>query len=169
MTPQIDLSVSCVAWRTDLPDLDQLVLDTVTAALDAVPMAWADRTLEVHLDFLDDHRQQQLNRDFRGQDRCTNVLAFANMEGDEILDVATLPPAMPIVLGDVTLAHGWVRAEAQNQQKPLNFHVRHLIVHGVLHLLGYDHIADSEANDMEAREVAILAGLGVPDPYLLKT
>ena len=76
-----------------------------------------------------------------------------------------LPAGAPLLLGDVVLAFETVRREAAEQQKPLADHLRHLVVHGVLHLLGYDHAEPAAAEAMEAREIAILAELGVPNPY----
>lgn len=108
----------------------------------------------------DDAEQRRLNRDYRGQDKPTNVLSFALAGPGE-----TPPPGAPLLLGDVVLARETVAREAAEQQKPLADHLQHLVVHGVLHLLGYDHENDTEAAIMEKSEVAILARLGVPDPY----
>nr|WP_293899188.1 rRNA maturation RNase YbeY [Phenylobacterium sp.] len=101
----------------------------------------------------DDATVRDLNARFRGQDAATNVLSF---------------PAAPNPedhLGDVALAYGVCAREAAEQGKPFGHHLQHLTVHGVLHLLGYDHIGDDEAEAMEGLERAVLAGLGVPDPY----
>jgi probable rRNA maturation factor len=105
-------------------------------------------------------QQRRLNRDYRGHDAPTNVLAF------QVWDPAThLPRAVPILLGDVVLACETVAREASEQNKPIDDHLRHLVVHGVLHLLAYNHVRRAEATKMEALETAILAKLGVPDPY----
>jgi probable rRNA maturation factor len=105
----------------------------------------------------DDVEQRRLNRDYRGKDAPTNVLAFPI--GD------AMPGGGPVMLGDVVLAFETVAREAGEQKKPLADHLQHLVAHGVLHLLGFDHETDAEAQVMEARETEILAGLGVPDPY----
>jgi probable rRNA maturation factor len=107
----------------------------------------------------DDAEQQRLNRTWRGKDAPTNVLAFA------IGDPAGAAADAPVLLGDVALAFEIVAREAAAQHKPLADHLRHLVVHGVLHLLGFDHQSDADAAIMEAREVEILQSLGVPDPY----
>ena len=108
----------------------------------------------------DDAEQRQLNRDWRGIDRPTNVLAFPAWAPG-----AQLPRDAPLLLGDVVLAFETVAREADEQDKPLADHFGHLIVHGVLHLLGYDHASDMEAVEMERLETSILAELGVADPY----
>lgn len=99
-----------------------------------------------------DEQVRVLNRDYRGNDKPTNVLSF--------------PAAQPAdYLGDIALAYGVARREAEVAGKPLQHHVLHLTVHGVLHLLGYDHEDPREAEAMESLETAILAGMSVPDPY----
>jgi probable rRNA maturation factor len=103
-----------------------------------------------------------LNRDWRGQDKPTNVLAFpAGM------DEAAAPGA-PLLLGDVVLAYETVAAEAAAQGKDFAAHLRHLIVHGVLHLVGHDHDEAAAAERMEAVERTILAGFGIADPYAIE-
>ena len=108
----------------------------------------------------DDAEQRRLNRTWRGKDAPTNVLAFPAADPD-----MPVPSGAPLLLGDVVLAFETVRREAVEQNKPFADHLRHLVVHGVLHLLGYDHENAAEAAIMEGREIAILAELGVPNPY----
>jgi len=119
------------------------------------------RSAELSLVLASDRRLRALNRDWRGVDKPTNVLAFP--ADDAVSDGAAAGP--PRQLGDVILAYETVTAEARAQGKSTAAHLSHLVVHGVLHLLGFDHQTDAEAIDMEAAEVAILAGLGLPDPY----
>jgi probable rRNA maturation factor len=107
----------------------------------------------------DDAEQRTLNRTWRGKDFSTNVLSFALTDPDEP------PPGAPVLLGDVVLAFETVAREAAEQHKTLPDHLRHLVVHGVLHLIGFDHESDAEAAVMEALEIEIFAGLGVPAPY----
>jgi probable rRNA maturation factor len=111
----------------------------------------------VDITLTDDAEQQRLNRTWRGKDAPTNVLAFP---GD-----GPVPPGMPRILGDVVLALSTIRREAAEQDKPFADHLRHLVVHGVLHLLGHDHDEPAAAAAMERREIEVLAELGVPDPY----
>lgn len=105
----------------------------------------------------DDEAVRLLNRDWRGKDSPTNVLSFPS-------DMPVIP-GEPDFLGDIALARETLEREATLDGKPLDDHLRHLVVHGVLHLLGYDHIEKAEAEEMETTETRILAGLGVPDPY----
>ncbi len=153
--PSVEVAVSCAAWLADCPDAAAVAAAAASAALASSAEA-ARLVIDVML--TDDAEQRVLNRIYRGKDASTNVLAFPQAE--------TAPPAdAPVLLGDVVLAFETVRREAAEQEKPLADHLRHLVVHGVLHLLGFDHEDAAEAMAMEAREIKILAGLGVPDPY----
>lgn len=120
------------------------------------------RGAEIGVVLADDALVHRLNRDYRGKDRPTNVLSFPLLdeeggfhEGEDVT----------ILLGDVVLAFETVAGEAREQGKTLEVHVTHLIVHGVLHLLGYDHETDEDADRMERLEARILGGLGIADPY----
>lgn len=113
---------------------------------------------EISVVLSDDEHIRELNKHHRGMDKPTNVLSFpaARMK---------TPAGAPRILGDVVLAYETVAREAAEESKPIENHLTHLVVHGVLHLLGYDHEDDDEAEMMETRERQILAKLGVPDPY----
>ena len=150
----IEVEVEDEAWTAALPDAEPLARQAAGAALSrrAVSDAAGGETTLVVL-LTSDAVVQDLNARFRGRDAATNVLSFP-----------AAGTALPY-LGDVALAHGVCAREAQDQGKPLAHHLTHLVVHGVLHLLGWDHAADTEAEEMEAAERAILAALGVPDPY----
>ena len=115
---------------------------------------------ELSIALADDATVQSLNKRYRGKDKPANVLSFAATERPQ-----PRPEGAPLALGDVILAGETVAAEAAAQGKPLADHLRHLVVHGVLHLLGYDHEAGAEARRMEALEVRVLAQLGVANPY----
>lgn len=107
----------------------------------------------------DDAMVRQLNRGYRDRDEVTNVLSFPAL-GD-----APLADGAPLMLGDVAVAFETTRTEATAEDKPLAHHLAHLVVHGMLHLLGYRHDAPVEAETMEKLEAEVLAGLGLPDPY----
>ncbi len=131
------------------------------AFLTATGLHW--RALEVSILLTDDDEMKSLNRRYRGRDRATNVLSFGSGEPQP---AAAPDDGAPYVLGDIMLAFESVRGEAVAQEKPVGDHVRHLLVHGGLHLLGYDHEVGAEAEAMERLETAILSRLGVADPYL---
>ncbi|MFV0298585.1 MAG: rRNA maturation RNase YbeY [Hyphomicrobiaceae bacterium] len=109
--------------------------------------------------FNSDDAVRALNARYRGQDKPTNVLSFPSGP------VGRLPQGAPTPLGDIVLADGVVRREAQERGLALSDHVKHLVVHGILHLIGFDHEEDGEAEEMEAMERDVLARLGVADPY----
>jgi probable rRNA maturation factor len=159
----VDVSVSCPAWTADLPEAAKIAERAVRAAARAA-FRRAGR-FEVSVLLADDATQRGLNRNWRGQDRSTNVLAFPALEPAKLAAAAAAVKVGEIGLGDIVLAHGTVRREARMQGKTLADHVSHLSVHGFLHLIGYDHAEADEAERMEALEVGVLGRLGIDDPY----
>ena len=146
----IEVEIDEGDWTDALPDAAALAVSAASAALDFEGHG-VDPGLVILL--TGDAQARELNRRFRGKDAPTNVLSFP------------AGAAAGRHLGDIALAFGVCAREAAEQGKPLEDHLQHLTAHGVLHLLGYDHETDVEAQSMEARERQILAGLGVPDPY----
>ncbi len=122
------------------------------------------RSCEAAVVLTDDDRVRLLNRDYRNKDRATNVLSFPAFDAD---DMPRLPADAPLILGDVVIALETAMAEARAEAKTAADHLSHLVVHGMLHLLGHDHETDDEATIMERLEADALAQLGVPDPYVL--
>jgi probable rRNA maturation factor len=164
MTEFLDLIVSAEdpAWETALPDAEGLASKAALAAFAAVPHP--DRPCEAGLLLTHDAAMREMNRNFRGQDKPTNVLSFPAWDGDD--PAAGLPAGAPVLLGDIAIALGVLEREAESEGKPLAHHFSHLVVHGMLHLMGHDHErGDAEAAVMEDLERRILAGLGIPDPY----
>ena len=153
----VDVAVRCPLWTDGVKEADALCR---TAAL-ACYRATASGPAEVSIVLADDGLIRDLNREYRGRDKATNVLSFPS-EGSKEPPVSSGAPRM---LGDVIVAHETVAAEAVAQGKTLGDHLSHLVVHGMLHLLGYDHEQDTVAEKMEALEVKILAGLDIADPY----
>ncbi|BBK45249.1 endoribonuclease YbeY [Allostella vacuolata] len=150
MSVRIGIRIDHRPWRTALGDPRPLVRRAVRAALKVAPrMPAGDPEMAILLG--DDALLHQLNRDYRGQDKPTNVLSFA--AGD------------PLLLGDVAIAYETTAAEAAAAGKPLADHLSHLVVHGTLHLLGFDHETTEDAAEMEPLEVQALAALGIADPY----
>ena len=146
----IEVQIEDAGWTALLPQAERLAKAAAEASLAALP---APPTGDLVVLLTNDAEVRDLNARFRDKDQPTNVLSFP--AGDN-------PHGH---LGDVALALGVCAAEAKAQDKPLADHLRHLVAHGVLHLVGYDHQDDGEAEAMEALEREILARLGVPDPY----
>ena len=149
----IEVEIEDDAWAAALPAATAVVNTAALAALRAgLPEAGAAEQDVVVL-LTGDDAMAELNQGFRDKAGPTNVLSFPAPES-----------ARPH-LGDVAVAYGVCSREARDQDKRLDHHLMHLVVHGVLHLVGYDHETDTEAEDMEALERRVLAGLGAPDPY----
>jgi probable rRNA maturation factor len=126
-------------------------------------LARAERPIELSVRLTSDDEVQQLNSQWRGKNRPTNVLSFPMLDQDDFVLASVDGPEL--LLGDIVLARGVCVAEAADKRIAVEDHAAHLIVHGTLHLLGYDHHEDGEASDMESREVRALARLGIADPY----
>lgn len=156
LTVAIDITVEAGGWPRK-PALRSLVRKAVEAALDAAG-AQADDGVELSVVFSDDAHVRMLNAGWRGKDKPTNVLSFPAF---------TAKPGEKLrpMLGDVVLAAETVASEAELEGKPLEHHISHLVVHGLLHLLGHDHEDDREAERMEGLEREALARLAIPDPY----
>lgn len=123
----------------------------------------AVRTVELSVRLATDEEVRALNSEWRGKDKPTNVLSFPLAEREELEEAEAEGPEL--MLGDVVLARGVCVREADEKALPLEHHAAHLMVHGTLHLLGYDHHDDDAAADMEARETRALARLGIANPY----
>ena len=171
---QLDISFSLEAgdWETVVTDAEMLVEAAARAAFEAAerPEILDNAPAEMSLVLADDALVQTLNRDYRDKDKPTNVLSFALLDGsddidDDTDDVLAREEGMPILIGDVILAFETVQREAREQGKSFGNHLTHLVIHGVLHLLGYDHQSDPDADRMERLETSILARMGIADPY----
>jgi len=164
MTEALDVAVSvpCPTWRTAVAGVEGVVRRAARAAFDAVspPVVHAEAAIVL----ADDSLVRGLNRDYRGRDEPTNVLAFANLEDRGGRRVAC-PDGAPAALGDVVLAYETAAAEAAEEGKALSDHLSHLVVHGMLHLLGYGHDTETEADPMERLEIQVLLRLDVANPY----
>ena len=156
--PITEVLVVAECWQTE-PDAEAIIHRAVAAAAEIVNAGLGETELAVML--TDDAGIRTLNSNWRGIDKPTNVLSFP-----------ALPPTgpggpddAPRMLGDIAIAYETTRREADDEQKPFDHHLSHLAVHGFLHLIGYDHEKDDDAETMEALEREILAQLGIPDPY----
>lgn len=152
-----DVTIEAGDWRRRLPEAEGLARRAIEAAAAGFELGAG---AEVSVLLTDDRHIQALNRDWRGKDKPTNVLSFPGEDAE-----AEQPDGAPLLLGDIVVALETSEREAQDQQKPLADHFSHLVVHGMLHLLGYDHETQAEADEMEPLEIEVLAGLGVTSPY----
>ena len=143
MIRPIDILVHADGW----PDCAALSARAIAAAAQQLD---APREGELSLVLSDDAQIRALNRDYRNKDKATNVLSF---------------PQMGRLLGDIVLARETVEREAREKNISFEAHLTHLIIHGWLHLQGFDHETDASAEDMEAIEIAALAKLGIDNPY----
>ncbi|MEG3145082.1 rRNA maturation RNase YbeY [Sphingomonas sp. RT2P30] len=125
-------------------------------------------TIEISIRLTDDAEVQTLNAQYRRKDKPTNVLSFPMIQPDLLDTVTTNSDDGEVLLGDIVLAHGVCAREAEERGISLADHATHLIVHGTLHLLGYDHLGEDEAEAMEAIETDALTSLGLADPYLIR-
>ena len=147
------------------PDLAERAVRAAVAASDWDDLIAAPLVVEVSVKFTDDAEVRTLNAEYRRKDKSTNVLSFPMIEPD-LLDRIAASGAGEALLGDIVLASGVCAAEAQEKAIAIHDHASHLVVHGTLHLLGYDHEQDEEeAQAMEATERRALAALGIADPY----
>ena len=156
--PMTEVLVVADCWRSE-PDAEAVIQRAIAAAAEAVEADVGDAELAVML--TDDSGIRTLNSNWRGIDKPTNVLSFPALQPTG----ARKPGDAPRMLGDIAIAYQTMRREADEEQKPFNHHLSHLAVHGFLHLIGYDHDNDADAEAMEALEIDILAQLGIPDPY----
>ncbi len=160
----LELNLADPRWQEALPDVEAICHRAAQAAVREGMDGWdgppAER-LEISMVLSSDAEVQVLNRNYRGLDKPTNVLSFAALDDDE----APLPDDGPVLLGDVIIAYETTAAEARMEEKSLENHLSHLVVHGILHLMGFDHEEDDEAEAMEAAECRVLAGLGIASPY----
>lgn len=167
MEPLVDCVIEDARW-SDL-GIEALALRAVTATLTVLDLPLDQYTLCVM--GCDDARIATLNAQFRGKPTPTNVLSWPaeDLSPDEPGEEPYVPgegdPSDPLTLGDIALAYETCAHEAVEGEKPVADHVTHLIIHGTLHCLGYDHVHDADAARMEGLEVRILASLGLPDPY----
>lgn len=127
-----------------------------------------DGTVDISCLFADDDESQALNNQYRGKNKPTNVLSFGFLNTPFNKDaIEALDPELPFLLGDIVLSYTRIKVEAEEQQKTFKNHFTHLLVHSLLHLLGYDHEQEDEAAEMEALERDILKQFGLSDPYLI--
>ena len=175
---EVLISITCDAWTDALPNVEDICKTAASTAMDVKPTRDVEESLQSFLPRLpllegtpreisvlltDDKFMTGLNRDYRNKDQPTNVLSFSNF--GKGIELPELPEEETLIYGDVVVAFETVQNEAESEGKTLEGQLCHMIIHGVLHLLGYDHIEDLEAEKMEAMEVQMLGSLGFDDPH----
>lgn len=167
---EIDVSISDPSWESRSPFCQTLVEEAIQAVFTESPVAQkliADKVEpEISVVLANDDLVQELNRQYRDRDQPTNVLSFAQLDGETGWKAPDHPG--PCALGDLILAFGTVDQESKDDHKPFEHHLTHLIIHGMLHLLGYDHIEEEEAERMESLEIQILKDLNITNPYKIR-
>jgi len=153
-----EVLVAADCWHGE-PEAEALIQRAIAAAGEVVNPG--ERRAEVAVLLTDDAGIRKLNLDWRGIDKPTNVLSFPSAPHP----VQHNAPLAPRMLGDIAIAYETMRREAAHEGKPFNHHLSHLAVHGFLHLVGYDHENETDAEAMESLETKILVQLGIPDPY----
>lgn len=166
----LDIDCDIVAGEWDERfDWDALALNAISATLNGAGFANVPQgegaQVEVSVRLSDDDEIQRLNRDYRGKDKPTNILSFPMVEPGDVGTVLQRQD-MDLLLGDMALAFETTAREAADKGIAVADYVTHLLVHGTLHLLGHDHQDDATADQMEALETRILAGLGIANPYV---
>jgi probable rRNA maturation factor len=156
--PISDVLVVAECWQTEA-DAEAVIHRAIAAAAEIANADHGEAELAVML--TDDDGIRTLNSNWRGIDKPTNVLSFPALQPTGPVG----PDDAPRMLGDIAIAYQTTRKEADDEQKPFEHHLSHLAVHGYLHLIGYDHENDADAEIMESLETEILAQLGIPDPY----
>ncbi len=161
---EIEIIIDAPSWRDALPECESITCQTVQTVLEHLEVS--TMAIEVSLVLANDALIQEKNKRYRGKDQPTNVLAFPAMQNPLNWLSQMKSTGTPFVIGDIFLAIETIQQEASAQAKPLQDHFSHLIVHGVLHLFGYDHQVDGDAEKMEALEIKILGEMGIKNPYL---
>ncbi|MES2755165.1 MAG: rRNA maturation RNase YbeY [Pseudomonadota bacterium] len=152
-------------WPGDWDILAERACRAALARSAQLEWATSPAVIEVSVRLTSNDEVRTLNRDYRQKDKLTNVLSFPMIQPDLLASVASNSDDGEVLLGDIVLAHGVCAAEAGERGVTVEAHAQHLIVHGMLHLLGHDHMNDAEAAAMEAIERDALAALGLHDPY----
>jgi probable rRNA maturation factor len=156
--PMTEVLVVADCWQTET-DVESVIHRAIATAAEMIEADVEEAEVAVML--TDDAGIRTLNSNWRGIDKPTNVLSFPALQPSGPRG----PDDAPRMLGDIAIAYQTTRKEADEEQKPFDHHLSHLAVHGFLHLIGYDHEKDDDAEAMEALETEILAQLGIPDPY----
>lgn len=144
MTPEIDILIQDELWNEEFDNIEDATKEVVSKVL-------KQRNYSISIVLTNNQTIQDLNKNYRGKNKPTNVLSF--------------PQDHESILGDVIIALETIKSEAKEQEKKLEHHYKHMLIHGTLHLLGYDHETEKEAYEMEKIEIEILQNFGITNPY----
>ena len=162
MDAETDIQIRYPGWTEALEDAPLLCRRAVDAVWRMAAADTGNRSVEIGISLADDAETARLNARYRGISRPTDVLSFAS---GELIGCGSRTGEPPVMLGDIVIAFQTSARDAARAEKSLDHHLQHLVVHGLLHLIGYDHETDRDACRMEAMEVEILKRLGIADPY----
>lgn len=159
---EIDITIEDDTWSSALPDYESICTHAVAAVSNHIPALKNLDICDLSIVLTDNESIRALNKDYRGKDKPTNVLSFPqeDLSPDSLSEIEN-----GYSFGDIICALEIIKDEADQQEKTLADHFTHLVIHGFLHLLGYDHIHDDDAAEMETMEIAILDDLGINNPY----
>ncbi|MBL4602365.1 MAG: rRNA maturation RNase YbeY [Emcibacteraceae bacterium] len=168
---ELEVSVDYDRWAEVLPEYEKIICTCCELIVDNISEGKALTKfshIELSVVLCDDALIHKLNNDYRHKDKATNVLSFEGLDQGEVeqyLQSTAKVPERPFSLGEIYIAYETVSVEAENAGISFKDHFVHLVIHGILHLLSYDHIKDEEAELMEAKETELLKILGIDDPY----
>lgn len=165
MQTTLNINIADKRWSDRLPQCEEVspfAFQKVIEHLSPKILA-AKSEVSINLELSSDAEIQVLNREFRNMDKPTNVLSFANVDDDDFYN--QLPQMSEVELGDIIIALETIEKESSELEISLSDHYHHILVHGILHLLGYDHIEEDERLEMEALETSLLADFGIANPY----
>ncbi|MDG1708223.1 MAG: rRNA maturation RNase YbeY [Emcibacteraceae bacterium] len=166
-----DVSLDDERWKKNIPNalslVDECLNEILTKVDEGKALSKFDH-IEIGFVLSNDAFIHTLNHQYREQDKATNVLSFCGLDDEEITNIlcgSDKPGPQPYSLGEIYIAYETVEREAEKANVLIKDHFQHLTIHGILHLLGYDHIEDTEAEIMESLETKLLSDLGIDDPY----
>lgn len=159
----VEIDIADERWGAAWPGYELKLNEIYSHVLAVSGLPVGTRDMEISVVLTHDAQIQHLNKQHRGKDAPTNVLSFPSYESGQLDGVS--PSGPPLLLGDLALAYETTAREAEVKAVPLAHHATHLVIHGILHLLGFDHQNDIEADDMEAKEVEFCRDFGIANPY----
>ena len=161
---KLNLDFADKNWKKELPDVQKISKDILTLVINDKNPSWLqNKEVCVNLSLSNDSQIKQLNSEFRNLDKPTNVLSFANIDDEEFEHYLSINKQ--IELGDIIISLQTMLEQSQQEEISLHDHYCHILIHALLHLLGYDHIEQEEAEEMESEEIRILQTLNIANPY----